>query len=217
MTSDSQAIDQLGRDALSLVTPGSTIGLGSGRAAAAFIRALGERVQAGLQVRGLATSQASATLAAQYGIPLVTFDEVATLDITFDGADEVDPQGDLIKGYGGALLREKVVATNSRQLVILIGREKLVPKLGTRSKLPVEVVPFAVPTTQRALNKLRVTFEIRFAAGTPLVTDNDNLILDCHIGQLNQPEGLAQAILAIPGVVETGFFLGMNPRVLVAK
>jgi len=217
MTSGSQAIEQLGRDALALVTPGSTIGLGSGRAAAAFIRALGERVQAGLQVRGLATSQASATLAAQYGIPLVTFDEVATLDITFDGADEVNPQGNLIKGYGGALLREKVVATNSRQLVILIGREKLVPKLGTRSKLPVEVVPFAVPTTQRALNKLGVTSEIRFAAGTPLVTDNDNLILDCHIGPLDRPEGLAQAILAIPGVVETGFFLGMNPRVLVAK
>src|SRR4051812_29118900 len=128
--------------ALELVPDGAVVGLGTGRAATAFIVALGERVRAGLRVRGVPTSQASADLAHQLGIPLTTLDEVEAIDVAVDGADEVDPRCDLIKGYGGALVREKIVAAAARQFVVLVGPDKLVAELGARGKLPVEVLPF---------------------------------------------------------------------------
>src|SRR6516165_3956087 len=134
--------------ALEFINDGAAVGLGSGHAAERFIRALGERVRAGLRVRGVATSRASAALAAEAGIPLTSLNDAMPLDITVDGADEVDPQLNLIKGYGHALVREKIVAAASRQLVILIGpehvSEKVVDTLGQRGKLPVEVVPFGM-------------------------------------------------------------------------
>ena len=129
--------------ALDFVKSGQTLGLGTGRAAEAFVRALGERVAKGLDVRGVPTSVRTEALARELGIPLLTLAKAGQLDVTFDGADEVDPKLDVIKGYGGALVREKVVAASSTQLVILVGEEKLVSQLGARGRLPVEVIPFA--------------------------------------------------------------------------
>src|SRR5262245_14928442 len=138
--------------ALELVPNGARIGLGSGRAAQAFVKALGEGIRSGrVRVEGVPTSEETAALAGREGIPLLTLAEAGVLDLTVDGADEVDPNLDLIKGYGRALVREKVVAASSRRLVILVGDEKLVPRLGTRGKLPVEVTPFALALCERRL------------------------------------------------------------------
>ena len=140
--------------ALSLIQDGTAIGLGTGRAATEFVRALGERVREGLKVVGVPTSEATAVLARELGIPLTTLGAVDHLDVTFDGADEVAPNLDLIKGYGGALVREKVVAASSRRLIILVGEGKEVAALGSHGKLPVEVVPFALPLALRRLAEL---------------------------------------------------------------
>jgi ribose 5-phosphate isomerase A len=202
--------------AIDLVADGGTIGLGSGRAAEAFIRLLGERVRCGrLKVRGLPTSEASARLAREQGIPLLTPAEVATLDLDVDGADEVDPRLDLIKGYGRAFVREKIVAAMSRRLVILVGEEKLVPRLGSRGKLPVEVVPFALPLCERRLRDLKCPGTPYSKDGQLFVSDNGNYILDCAIGPLDDPAALERDVLAIPGIVDTGFFLGMADTVLI--
>lgn len=201
--------------ALALVPNGSVVGLGSGRAASAFIRALGDRARQGLLVRGVPTSQASAELAREVGIPLVDLSEVETIDVDVDGADEVDPQCNLIKGLGGALLREKIVAAASRQLVILVGAEKVVPVLGTRGILPVEIVPFGLEFCERRLAALGLKPCPRVHDGKPFVTDNGNRILDCRIGPIEHPAEFEQAIHAIPGVVGTGLFLGMAHTVLI--
>jgi ribose 5-phosphate isomerase A len=203
--------------ALELVRDGMVVGLGSGKASSAFIEALGRRVAQGLHVLGIATSQASEDLAKRLNIPLVTLDDVDWIDLTCDGADEVDPQGDCIKGYGGALVREKVVAAASKQLAILIGEEKLVPQLGSRGKLPVEVVPFAASFCQRELAALGLTPQFREQDRKPFRTDNGNLILDCGTGPIADPLQLEQAIRAIPGIVGTGLFLDMVATVLVER
>ncbi len=201
--------------ALELVCDDQIVGLGTGRAATAFVRALGERVEQGLRVVGVPTSQVTADLASELGIPLRSMDEVATIDVTFDGADEVDPSLDLIKGYGGAMVREKIVASASRRLVILVGPEKLVAQLGSRGRLPVEVVPFGVALCQRRLEELGLPPRIREEAGKAYVTDNGNLVLDCKTSAIDEPEVLEDRILAIPGVVGTGLFVGMAERVIV--
>jgi ribose 5-phosphate isomerase A len=205
----------LAAEALRHVAGGQVIGLGTGHAASAFVRALGERVGAGLDVRGVATSEATATLARTLGIKLVTPDDVETVDLAVDGADEVDPRGDLIKGYGGAHLREKVVATLARHFVVLVGAEKLVPRLGSRGRLPVEVVPFAAAFCRRRIEALGHPAELRVAEGRPVVTDNGNVLLDCRTGPLAAPAELDAALRAIPGVVATGLFVGFAPTVLV--
>lgn len=202
------------RAALDLVRPGQTIGLGTGRAAEAFVRGLGERVRAGLAVRGVPTSESTATLARSEGIPLLTLAEAGTLDTTFDGADEFDPNLDLIKGYGAALVREKIVAASSSQLVILVGPEKRVATLGARGKLPVEVVPFGVALCTRRLRALGCEPTLRGGERQPLVTDNGNYILDCKIAPLPTPHALETAIHAIPGVVDTGLFLDLASIVI---
>jgi ribose 5-phosphate isomerase A len=201
--------------ALEVIKDGDVVGLGTGRAATAFVRALGDAVKAGLRVTAVSTSQVTAALAGQLGIHLVTLEEVSHIDVTFDGADEVDPQLDLIKGYGGALIREKIVATSSRRLVILVGAEKLVPVLGSRGILPVEVVPFGLPLYRRRLTELGCRPTVREYDGQPFVTDNGNHILDCSISPLSDPASFEQAILGIPGVVGTGLFIGMADTVLV--
>jgi ribose 5-phosphate isomerase A len=206
--------------ALGMVADGMTLGLGSGRAAERFIAALGDRVKAGLRVRGVPTSRGSAELAARVGVPLVELADAMPLDITFDGADEVDPALNLIKGYGNALVREKVVAAASRKLVILIGpgkvAEKVVAKLGSRGKLPVEVVPFARPLCERRIADMGLASEVlRAPTGEPFVSDNGNHILHVRVGPLADPAGLDAALRAIPGVVGTGLFLGMADVVLV--
>ena len=202
--------------ALEFVPDGADIGLGSGRAALAFVRQLGERVRAGdLHVRGVPTSTATEKAAAEAGIPLASLADVGELAVAVDGADEVDPSLNLIKGYGRALVRERVVAAASRRLVILVGREKLIPALGTRGRLPVEVVPFATPLCARKLAALGLRPALWEVDGRPGLTDNGNHVLDCGTGPIADPAWLDAEIRAVPGVVGTGLFLGAADVVLV--
>ncbi len=201
--------------ALALVRAGDVVGLGSGHASTEFITELGARVRAGLAVRGVATSRASEELARRSGIPIVSLAEGLPLALTVDGADEVDPNLDLIKGYGRALVREKIVAAASRRLVILVGPGKEVPVLGSRGKLPVEVVPFAVPLCRERLAKLGCNPVLYEENGQPFVTDNGNHILDCALAPILHPQQFEEHLRAIPGIVGTGLFLGMADTVLV--
>jgi ribose 5-phosphate isomerase A len=216
MTAKPNDASVLGEQAVALVRPGMLVGLGTGRAAAAFIEALGRRVKAGLAIQGIPTSRTSAELAARLGIPLTEFGD-QPIDVTFDGADEVDPQGNLIKGYGGALVREKIVAADSRAFVVLIGEEKLVPALGARGKLPVEVLTFGLPATLRHLMALGLAPQVRQTATGPATSDNGNRIVDCATGPIERASELEAKLLAIPGVVGTGLFLGMADRVLIQR
>jgi ribose 5-phosphate isomerase A len=217
MATDAPEFRVIAARALEMIAEGSVVGLGTGHAATAFITALGERVHAGFWVRGIPTSRESANLAGQLGIPLTSLDEIQTIDVTVDGADEVDPQSNLIKGYGGALVREKIVAAASRRLVILVGAEKLVPVLGARGILPVEVVPFGLALCRRLLADLGFAPQHRLHDGRPFVTDNGNCILDCQVPQLDNPAEVELAIRAIPGVVGTGLFLSLTPTVLIQR
>ncbi len=201
--------------ALDFVADGAVVGLGSGRASNEFIKLVGARVRAGLHIRGVPTSQNSADLAKSLGIPLVSLEEGMPLALTVDGADEVDPHLNCIKGWGRALVREKIVAAASKMLVILVGPGKTVPALGTRDKLPVEVVPFALPLCRAKLIDLGlrpVPYEVN---GKLFLTDNGNAILDCGVDPIADPAALEARIEAIPGVVGTGLFLGMADVVLI--
>lgn len=204
--------------ALGMVADGMTLGLGSGHAAERFVRALGERVRAGLRVRGVPTSAGTAALAAEVGVPLVELADALPIDLTVDGADEVDPHLNLIKGYGHALVRERVVAAASARVVILIGpehaAEKRVAVLGQRGVLPVETVPFAVPLVRRELAQLGLPADVLQDAGRPFVSDNGNHILHARVGPIPDPAGLDAAVRAVPGVVGTGLFLGVADMVL---
>lgn len=202
--------------ALEFVPNGARIGLGSGRAAQAFVKALGERVRSGrLQVECVPTSEETARLARREGIALLTLAESGELTVTVDGADEVDPDLNLIKGYGRAMIREKIVAASSGQLIILVGEEKLVPRLGARGKLPVEVIPFALALCERRLTELGCRPVADRRDGELFVTDNGNFILDCSIGEIADARRLEADIRGIPGVVGSGLFLGMADVVLV--
>ncbi|MBM4069165.1 MAG: ribose-5-phosphate isomerase RpiA [Planctomycetes bacterium] len=202
--------------AMEMIADGFRVGLGSGRAASAFVRLLGERLRAGrLRIQGVPTSEATAGLAREVGIPLVALADAGELDITVDGADEVDPRLDLIKGYGRALVREKIVAASSKRLVILVGEEKLVERLGSRGKLPVEVVPFALPLCQRRLMKLGMRPFAYEENGKLFRTDNGNHILDCGIAPIPDAAALDCDLNLIPGVVGTGLFIGMADEVLI--
>jgi len=201
--------------ALEYIRDGMVVGLGTGRAATTFVHALGEKVKAGLNVRGVPTSAASEDLARSLGIPLTTLDEVDTIDVAVDGADEVDPQLNLIKGLGGALVREKVVASAAKLFLVVVGAEKLVERLGARGKLPVEVVPFAVGYCRRRLAAMGMDASPRMAGGGLYHSDNLNDILDAHVAAIDDPPALDLALRAIPGVVGTGLFLGMAHAVLV--
>lgn len=213
---DQAQLERLASRALDLVHDGALVGLGSGRAAIAFVRALGARVTRGLRVRGVPTSEATARLAREVGVPLVGLEE-GVLDITVDGADEVDPELDLIKGYGGALVRERIVAIASRRRVTLVGGEKLVPVLGSRGRLPVEVIPFAWPLVARELADLGCRPTLRTAGGVPFVTDNGNQVVDCGVRPIEAKTAFARDLRAIPGVVDIGLFLGVTDLVLVAE
>jgi ribose 5-phosphate isomerase A len=202
--------------ALELVPNDSRLGLGSGHAAQAFVKAIGERIRGRtLRIYGVATSEETASLAERECIPLLTLAEAGILHLTVDGADEVDPNLDLIKGYGRALVREKIVAASSRRLVILVGDDKLVPQLGSRGKLPVEVTPFALSLCERRLRDLGCGPAPYFEGSDLFVTDNGNHILDCQIEPIANATRLEQEIRAIPGVVGTGLFLEMADVVLV--
>jgi len=213
---DGAQLERLVARALDHVRDGTVVGLGSGRTASAFVRALGARVGQGLRVRGVPTSEATARLAREVGVPLASLEE-GILDITVDGADEVDPDLDLIKGYGGALVRERIVATASRRRIALVGGEKLVPVLGTRGRLPVEVIPFAWPVVVRELAALGCRPTLRMSGGEPFVTDSGNRIADCAVRPIEAKAAFARDLRAISGVVDTGLFLGIADLVLVAE
>ncbi len=203
--------------AFEFLRPGDVVGLGTGRSATEFIRVLARRVKGGFRCTVVPTSEATRRLARQWGIPLTSMDGISRIDVTVDGADEVDPHLNLIKGYGGALLREKIVAAASRQVVILVGPDKLVPSLGARGRLPVEVVPFAQAACALGLERLGIPSRVRVSRGRPFRTDQGNLILDCRVGRIRRPPDLELAIRGLPGVVGTGLFLDLATAVLVQR
>ncbi|MGB7211141.1 MAG: ribose-5-phosphate isomerase RpiA [Gemmatimonadales bacterium] len=220
-TADDPAIQAVATLAVASIQDGARIGLGSGRAATAFITKLGERCRAGLKVSGVATSRASEAAARQAGIPLIELGTGGPLDLTVDGADEVSPELDLVKGWGGALVRERIVAAASREQVILVGPDKLVRALGERGRIPVEVIPLADWQVERELRTLGVVPILRMDAGRgqAYVTDNGNHIFDCvparPLRDGQDARALERTLRAIVGVVDTGFFLGTASRVLV--
>ena len=201
-------------EALEIVTSGMNIGLGTGSTANHFIEALGAKVKEGFEVKGVATSKASKDLAEKHGIPLTTLDAYPHLDMTIDGADEFDSECRLIKGGGGALLFEKIVASSSRFMVVIADESKKVKTLG-KFPLPVEVVRFGTKATawkmERAFVHLKLDAKmvLRVQDGKPFVTDGGHYIIDCTIGEIPDPQRLDTLLKSIPGVIETGLFIGI--------
>ena len=205
------------RRSLAFVEAGMVVGLGSGSTAAHMVRLLGERIAAGLAVRAIPSSSETRRLAEAAGIPLVSFADVDELDVTIDGADEVDPAGRMIKGRGAAMLYEKILAAHSRKLVIVIDASKQVATLGA-APVPVEVIPLAAPLIRRDLEKLGARVVLRGSArGVPFITDEGNQILDCHFGVIADPEGLAGQIDRLVGAVEHGLFVGFAPELVIGR
>ncbi|MBX3303640.1 MAG: ribose-5-phosphate isomerase RpiA [Nitrospira sp.] len=202
--------------AVEFVRDGMVVGLGTGSTAKHMVIALGEQVRAGMKLRGVPTSQETATLAREAGIPLLDSETRWEIDIAIDGADQVDPEFNLIKGGGGALLKEKIVAASAKQFIVMVDHTKQVPILGGSFPLPIEIIPFGWGSTAReieALTKSRVV--LRERNGTPFRTETGNLIVDVHIDRITQPGGLETALNLIPGVVETGLFVGRTNILIV--
>jgi ribose 5-phosphate isomerase A len=206
-----------GRAAAKLVNDGDIVGLGTGSTAYFAVIALGERVKAGLKIIGIPTSIATAELARKVGIPLTTLDQHPDIDIDIDGADEVDPRLNLIKGGGGALLREKVIASASKQFIVVADHAKIVSTLG-KFPLPVEIIAFARAVVEPRLARLGASIKMRTRPdGSPYITDNGNPILDCSFGKIEDPPALARALTNIPGVVEHGLFIGLASKAIIGK
>jgi ribose 5-phosphate isomerase A len=205
------------RASLRFVKDGQVVGLGTGTTASHFIKLLGEQVKNGLRIRGIPTSDRSRELAASLGIPLTTLDECQEIAVTVEGADEVDPQLRLIKGGGGALLREKIVASATKQLVIVADATKQVKMLG-KFPLPVEVIKFAQALVAKRIAALGADVQLRRKGdGMPFLTDENNHILDCRFGEIRDADRLARELSDMPGVVEHGLFIGMASVVLFAR
>jgi ribose 5-phosphate isomerase A len=202
---------------LKFVRDGHVVGLGTGSTAAHFIKLLGNEVEQGLRIRGIPTSDRSRELAKSLGIALITLDDCQQIDVTVDGADEVDPQLRLIKGGGGALLREKIVASATRQMIVVADASKQVQRLG-KFPLPVEVIKFAQALIAKRITDLGAEVQLRRdASGNPYLTDENNHILDCRFGEIRDPDALARELSGMPGVVEHGLFIGMASVVLFAR
>ena len=198
------------------VQDGMVLGLGTGSTVYYFLHELGRMVREGMRLTGVPTSVQTAQLATQLAIPLTTLDDQPHLDLAVDGADEVDDHLNLVKGAGGALLREKIVAASAARFLVVVDDGKLVTQLGARYPLPVEVVPFGHTPAIRAVEGLgaRVTLR-RGTDGQPWISDNGNYILDCRFGPIADPVALQKELLAIPAVVESGLFLNMTDTVIV--
>ncbi len=204
------------RKAVEFVQEGMLVGLGTGSTAYWAIQRLGQRVKDGLRIRAIATSLRSEALARELDIPIISFADVPAIDLAIDGADEVDPANNLVKGGGGSLVREKIVAAASRTFIVVVDESKLVPQLGA-FPLPVEVVPFGWEVTAKACAALGCTPTLRMAENQPFVSDNGNYILDCAFGTIAEPATLATRLNAIPGVVENGLFLGMVGKLVIGR
>ncbi|MFD0673765.1 ribose-5-phosphate isomerase RpiA [Cohnella sp. GCM10027633] len=198
------------------IREGMIVGLGTGSTAYWAIRRIAERVGEGLAIRAVSSSARTEQLAGELGIPLLSLAEVDVIDIYIDGADEVDGEFNLIKGGGGALLREKILAYNSQAFVVIVDESKLVATLG-KFPVPVEVVPFAVELTLKNLAKLQCEPSLRLENGEPYITDNGNYIIDCSFHAIPDPARLNERIRSIPGVVESGLFPGMTKSVIVGR
>ncbi len=207
------------RAAAALVSSGMVVGMGTGSTATLAIQALGKRVrEEGLQIVGVPTSVATANLAASLNIPMTSLDDVACLDIDIDGADEVDPRFRMIKGRGGALLREKIVASAARRRVIVVSSDKRVEHLGRHAPVPVEVSGFGLKHTEHALRNQGASTTLRRSHdGTPFLTDEGHLILDCRFLEIADPEELNVRLNGIVGVFETGLFVGLCDTLIVGE
>jgi ribose 5-phosphate isomerase A len=225
MSEQADLLDLQKRDAAQraaqLVESGMIVGLGTGSTANHATEAIARDLKSGRieNIQGIATSRRTAELAASLGIPITTLDEFQQLDLTIDGADEVDGAGNLIKGGGGALLREKIVAAATRRYVIIVDDTKVVERLGLGFALPVEVVEFGWKTLEAPIRALGAEPKLRIdSAGNPFRTATGNLILDCKFSDgIADPAELQRALVNLPGVVETGLFVGMNPEVIVGR
>lgn len=205
------------RAAVALVESGNVVGLGSGSTAAYAVQFLAERVREGLKITGIPTSQKTQHLAQELKIPLATLDEHSSIDIDIDGADEIDPQLNVIKGGGGALLREKIIASISRRFIVIADSSKQVARLG-KFPLPVEIIPFAEKLIANRIADIGAEVTLRRGTdGNPYVTDEGHHILDCHFGEIADPAALAEKLRALPGVVEHGLFIGMAEMALIGK
>lgn len=202
--------------AVEYVQDGMVVGLGTGSTAFYAVKKLGERVRNGLRIRSIPTSESTRQLAEAEGIPLTSFETVSAIDLTIDGADEVDPDLNLIKGGGAALLREKIVSAASRENVIIVDSSKTVKRLGI-FPLPVEVIPFGWQVVTRRIDALGGNPQLRLKDGSPLVTDQGNWILDCAFGAIPDAAGLELTLNNLPGVVENGLFIKRCTRLVVAQ
>lgn len=209
------------RVALEHVANGMRLGIGTGSTAEEFVRLLAEKVAAGMTIIGVPTSERTAALCHELGVPLSTLDETPELDLTIDGADEIDPELTLVKGGGGALLREKIVASASAAMVVIADESKMVETLG-RFPLPIEVNPFGLKSTELAITRLaeglglKGPLTLRMTQGAPFVTDGGHFILDASFGRIPDPRALSNGLHAVPGVVEHGLFLGLAKTAIVA-
>jgi len=209
------------REALAHVSDGMRLGIGTGSTAEEFVRLLAQKVATGLNVIGVPTSERTAALCRELGVPLSTLDETPELDLTIDGADEIDSELSLIKGGGGALLREKIVAAASARMIVIADKSKVVDTLG-RFPLPIEVNRFGLRATELAIaaaaGRLGLSGDInlRMTDSQPFVTDGDHFILDASFGRIPDTRALSEALHAIPGVVEHGLFIGLASAAVVA-
>lgn len=213
------------RAALDFIKDGMVVGLGTGSTSAHFVRLLGERVREGLRVKGVPTSEATKQLAEQVGVPLLEISQVTSIDVDVDGADEIDPAFRLVKGGGGALLREKIVAAASKEMVTIADEAKWVDTLGA-FPLPVEVTRFGFNLTLERVHQVmrdtgcagdKVVLRVAGKSNEPVITDGGNYVLDAHAERLCDPEAIAFALSQIPGVVEHGLFIGLSRTVILGR
>ncbi|MBV7508272.1 ribose-5-phosphate isomerase RpiA [Bacillus sp. sid0103] len=206
----------VGEKAAEFVKDGMIVGLGTGSTVFYTIQKLGQLVKEGLNIKGIPTSVQTEELAKEWGIPLTSFSEIEGIDIAIDGADEINPDLELIKGGGGALLREKIIAKAAKKFIVVADTSKRVEKLGA-FRLPVEVLPYGFEMTERHIRAIGFVPEIRQNGATPFITDNGNYIFDCHFPDYYRPEILEQKLNMIPGVVENGLFVGMTDLVITME
>lgn len=197
------------------IQPGAIVGLGTGSTVYYVLRALGEKVRGGLKITGIATSKQTEIISAKQGIPLSTLAEHPVIDVTIDGADEIDPSLNLIKGGGGALVREKIIAHASKRLVIVADASKSVSVLGTTFALPVEVLQFGWEATQATINSICGKSTMRYNGEKPFLSDNGNYILDCRFDAIRQPAQIELQLNNLPGVVENGLFVNRADKAII--